>query len=293
MSPQSVFTISALTLVGCANSAGHHSTSAKEDTTMSRNQANIDLVRTFMSKVFNEKNLTFLDSTVGETYVQHNPMGADGKDGLRSMLQYTAPKIEVVRALSEDDLVVLHNRSSGWGDGKSYVSFDVFRVVDGRIIEHWDVMQAALEKTVSGHTQIDGPSDPGSSAHTAASRAVVQGFLDDCVYGHHWDNAGRHISVHSYVQHNPGIADGLAGLGAAMKQMAEQGITMAFEKTYRIVADGDFVFVHSSGEYGGKRVAFADLMRVDGGRIVEHWDAIQPVGAPSPGGHDMFTQVTK
>jgi predicted SnoaL-like aldol condensation-catalyzing enzyme len=260
---------------------------------MSRNQANIDVVRTFMSRVFNEKDLTLLDSTVGETYVQHNPMGADGKDGLRAMLQYTAPKIEIVRALSEGDLVVLHNRSTGWGDGKSYVSFDVFRVLGGRIVEHWDVMQGVEDKTVSGHTQTDGPTDVGPVDRADASRAVVQAFLDECVYGHRWDNVAQHISADSYVQHNPGVADGLAGFGAAMKQMAEQGVTMAFEKTYRVVADGEFVFVHSSGEYGGKKVAFADLMRVEGGKIVEHWDAIQPVGAPSPGGHDMFTQVTQ
>jgi predicted SnoaL-like aldol condensation-catalyzing enzyme len=258
-----------------------------------RNQANVDVVRTFMTKVFNQKDLALLDSTVGETYVQHNPMGADGKDGLRKMLQYTAPNVEIVRAMSEGDLVVLHNRSTGWGDGKTYVSFDVFRVVDGRIVEHWDVMQAVEEKTASGHTQTDGPTALGATEHAVDSRAVVQGFLDDCVYGHHWENLGRHISADSYVQHNPGIADGLSGFGAAMKKMAEQRVTMAFEKTHRMVADGDFVFVHSSGEYGGKKVAFADLMRVDGGRIVEHWDAIQPVGAPNPSGHDMFTQVTK
>jgi predicted SnoaL-like aldol condensation-catalyzing enzyme len=106
---------------------------------MSRNPANIDVVRTFMTKVFNEKELGFLDTTVGEAYVQHNPRGADGKDGLRAMLQYASPKIEIVRAMSEGDLVVLHNRSAGWGDGASYVSFDVFRVLEGRIVEHWDV----------------------------------------------------------------------------------------------------------------------------------------------------------
>lgn len=86
--------------------------------TANRNAANIELARTLMLKVFNEKDFSLLDRVVGDTFVQHNPMGADGKVGLREMLKYVSPKIEVVRGLSEGDLVVLHNRSTGWGDGK-------------------------------------------------------------------------------------------------------------------------------------------------------------------------------
>ena len=154
-------------------------------------------------------------------------------------------------------------------------------------------MQEVVDKTASGHTQSDGPTDPGPAEQAFASHAVVKSFLDDCVYGHHWENLGLYVSAERYDQHNPGVGDGIAGFGAAMKTMAEQGVTMAFDKTHRIVTDGSFVFVHSSGTFGGKNVAFADLMRVDGGKIVEHWDAIQSTGATNHSGHDMFKQVTQ
>ena len=72
-------------------------------------------------------------------------------------------------------------------------------------------------------------------------------------------------------------------------------MTMKFEKTYRVIAQGNFDFVHSQGEMGGKKVAFADLMRVENGKIVEHWDVIQDAvpAEKTKSGHDMFLQVSK
>jgi predicted SnoaL-like aldol condensation-catalyzing enzyme len=62
-----------------------------------------------------------------------------------------------------------------------------------------------------------------------------------------------------------------------------------------VLAEGNFVFVHSSGEFGGKKVVFADLMRVENGKIVEHWDAIQDdvPATKTKSGHDMYSQVSK
>lgn len=251
------------------------------------------VVETFMNEVFNKKNFTVLDGLVGEIYIQHNPMGGDGKEALKGMLQYGSPNVEIIRSITEGDLVVQHNKSTGWGDDKTYISFDIFRIDDNKIVEHWDVMNPVAEKTVSGRTQIDGATEIKDLDKTEANKKIVQGFLNDCIYGNNWNNITNYISTEKYDQHNPSVGDGLEGFNDAMKQMAEHGMTMKYEKTYRVIAEGNFVFVHSKGEFGGKKVAFADLMRIENGKIVEHWDAIQEIPIQTKSGHDMFEQVTK
>jgi len=255
-------------------------------------ESNKAIVEKFITKVFNQKDAAAVDETVGDVYIQHNPGTEDGKEALRGMLQYVSPQIKTARSLQMGEFVLQHNQSTGWGDDKTYVTFDLFRIKDSKIVEHWDIMQEMVEKTASGRTQIDGPTEIQNIEETEANKKVVQAFLDDCVYGHNWQNIANYISAETYHQHNPSVPDGLDGFNESMKQMAAHGMTMAFEKTYRLIAEGNFVFVHSSGEFGGKKVAFGDLMRLENGKIVEHWDAIQETPATSKNGHDMFAQVT-
>ena len=81
----------------------------------------------------------------------------------------------------------------------------------------------------------------------------------------------------NYVQHNSAIGDGLSGLGAALKALAEQGVFMKFTKVHKIVAEGNFVFTMSEGTFGDKPYAFFDLFRVENGKIAEHWDVMTEI----------------
>lgn len=256
-------------------------------------QAKKELTKTFIIKGFNEKDSPTIDKVIANTYVQHNPGSGDGKDALKGMLQYISPKVEIIRSIAEGDLVVQHNKSTGWGDNKTYITFDIFRIINGKIVEHWDIMQTNVDKTVSGRTMTDGETKITDIDKTQANKKVVQGFLDECIYGNNWQNITKYVSTEKYLQHNPNVGDGLHGFNDAMKQMQEHSMTMKYEKTYRVIAEGNFVFVHSKGEFGGKQVAFADLMRIENGKIVEHWDAIQELPKESKNGHDMFEQVSK
>ena len=256
-------------------------------------QTNKQLAQTFILKAFNEKDATTLDNLIDDNYIQHNPGSADGKEALKGMLQYVSPKVEIARSLAEGDLVVQHNKSTGWGDNKTYVTMDIFRFKNGKIVEHWDIMQENVEKTASGRTMTDGEVDIAEMEKTEANKKTVQAFLDDCIYGHNWQNIANYVSAEKYYQHNPNVADGLQGFSDAMKHMQEQGMTMKYEKTYRVIAEGNFVFVHSKGEFAGKQVAFADIMRLENGKVVEHWDAIQEIPTESKNGHDMFEQISE
>ncbi len=83
-----------------------------------------------------------------EDYIQHNPYVATGRQGfitgLTGWFSAVDVKFEIIRAIAEDDHVVLHIKQTSDGKTKSLV--DIFRVENGKIAEHWDVVQDVPEK---------------------------------------------------------------------------------------------------------------------------------------------------
>lgn len=94
------------------------------------------------------------------------------------------------------------------------------------------------------------------------------------------------LIVENYVQHNPQGGDGLAAMKAVFSGLGPLEI-----EVHRVIADGDLVAVHS--HFTNLGVAAVDIFRLnDEGKIVEHWDVLQPVPATSTSGNDMFSQRT-
>ena len=87
------------------------------------------------------------------------------------------------------------------------------------------------------------------------------------------------LLAEGYIQHNISIADGLSGLGAALAAMAEQGISMVYDKTHMVLADGDYALACSEGSFGGVPTTYYDLFRVENGFIAEHWDIMETLAA--------------
>ena len=90
-----------------------------------------------------------------------------------------------------------------------------------------------------------------------------------------------------YVQHNPQARDGRQGLLEFISSVGPLDV-----QVHRMIAEADLVAVH--GHLRTWDMAAADIFRIDqGGRIVEHWDVLQPVPEQTVSGHDMFAQVTR
>jgi predicted SnoaL-like aldol condensation-catalyzing enzyme len=107
------------------------------------------------------------------------------------------------------------------------------------------------------------------------TRKVVAGFVGDVLRGENPDKLTSYYDGDKYIQHNTAIADGLSGLGAALAAMAEQGITMVYNKTHMVLADGDYGLACSEGTFGGVPTTYYDLFRVENGFIAEHWDVME------------------
>ena len=112
---------------------------------------------------------------------------------------------------------------------------------------------------------------------TAENREVARGFVYDVLMGGDPSKTTDYISTEQYDQHNPAVDDGLAALGAAMQAMAEAGTPMIYTKNHMILCEGNFALAVSEGQFLGNHVAFYDLIRIENGLAVEHWDVVQEI----------------
>jgi predicted SnoaL-like aldol condensation-catalyzing enzyme len=89
------------------------------------------------------------DELIVEEYVQHNPQASNGLQAVKEFFAPVGPvDVEVHRVIAEGDLVAVHSYYKTW----NMAGVDIFRLDDdGKIIEHWDVLQPVPEKTASGN----------------------------------------------------------------------------------------------------------------------------------------------
>ena len=249
---------------------------------------NKELVLKAAGELFGDKDPTAVDRWIAADYVHHRSPTADGPEPLRNQVAGLPDgfRYDVARVIADGDLVALHGTYHGLGP-EPLIGFDLFRVKDGKLAEHWDALTAAVRNTVSGRSQTDGPTTPADRGKTEANRKLVADFAESVLKGADYSVLTQYISTETYHQHNPQAGDGLAGFGAAAAAWAEQGKHLVYKTVHKVVAEGDFVLLQSEGEFGVP-VAYWDLFRVEDGKIVEHWDVIAPIPANLPNPTDLF-----
>jgi predicted SnoaL-like aldol condensation-catalyzing enzyme len=127
-------------------------------TGMTTGDQNKQIAVAFWNRVFTDRDPGgAVAAYVGASYTQHNPDTADGPSAfIQSMIENLRGvpnmRAEIKRVVAEGDLVVIHNHiTSGAGD-RGLAGFDLFRLNDGKIVEHWDARQPVPEHQANGNT---------------------------------------------------------------------------------------------------------------------------------------------
>jgi predicted SnoaL-like aldol condensation-catalyzing enzyme len=114
--------------------------------------ANKALVLAGIKGVFIDRDPTVLDRLFSANYQQHNPQIPNGAAAIKALLGNLPAdfKYEPGLVVAEGDYVAIRGRYFGWGP-KPMVAVDIFRVTDGKISEHWDVMQEEVTAAQSAN----------------------------------------------------------------------------------------------------------------------------------------------
>lgn len=136
-----------------------------------RPQRNKALVLDAMTSLFQRHDASAVERLYAADYIQHNPNIPQGRDALQAIVTGLPEHVyyEPGLIVAGDDLVAIHGRIRGWADDPQ-IAVDLFRIEDGRLAEHWDVLQSEVAATVadSGISMFD----PEEGAHRARPEAA-------------------------------------------------------------------------------------------------------------------------
>jgi predicted SnoaL-like aldol condensation-catalyzing enzyme len=109
-------------------------------------EANLALVLEMFEQVLNPMDSGAVDHFIAPDYIQHNQMAEPGRDGLKTfldMIREQTPQAvhDVKRAFVDGDHVTVHYHVRRWPGDQGWTVIDIFRLENGLIAEHWDVMQ--------------------------------------------------------------------------------------------------------------------------------------------------------
>jgi predicted SnoaL-like aldol condensation-catalyzing enzyme len=245
---------------------------------------NKQLILDMTKNVFMKRDAAAVDEYFKEDYIQHNPMVGSGsapiKDFLSKPVDPGAPKPqpnEMHRIIGEGDLVATHSTLYNFGPSP-LVAFDIFRIEDGKIAQHWDnLAPMADELNPAGRSQVDGATVITDLDKTEANKNLVVNLVQKMFIDGEKVDITKYIHPTKYLQHNPDAGDGLQGLQKLMMDNAAKGMKMRYDEIGIVVAEGNFVLTGASGALGNQPTAFYDLWRVEKDLIVEHWDIIAPI----------------
>jgi predicted SnoaL-like aldol condensation-catalyzing enzyme len=117
-------------------------------------EENKKTVRALYEAALNKKDFDEASKYLGSKYIQHNPNAADGPDGLKGFIGFLKDKFpnnrsEIKRIFADGDYVIVHVHAVREPGTRGNAIIDIFKLENGKVVEHWDVVQPIPEKAAN------------------------------------------------------------------------------------------------------------------------------------------------
>lgn len=251
-------------------------------------------------------------------FIQHNPHIGNGTTAhaafFRRMERASGGPVKRFNVtdmlLVDGDLFAVYHHAYLGKDDPGRIFVDIWRVANGRIVEHWDVIQPIPAKVANANGVGCGIGEGYAAAMTEQGRSVLQPACGLPDPGHSREASLATLEAYTggiragaikeailtylspdYRQHSPFIPDGRDGAIAWLSGEYGKGSpARPVMGPMRTIAQGDFVLQHRLTYHPdtGQRTANVDIFRMRGGQITEHWDLSQPVPDRTASGHEMW-----
>lgn len=252
-------------------------------------QDNVDRVLRFYAEVVNKRNPAGIDDFVAPDFVQHNPFYGTGRDGLAEFLAgpllTAVPDLTVTPELviAQQDRVLVYlfwrGRHGPSGEDIDLGTADLFRLRDGRFVEHWDVIEyqeiAPLGFARPEHEQPKSEPDWTGTGTQRANMALLDRYTADVTVQ---DYSRAHLYIRpDFRQHDPMIPPGLDGFKACCEIFRALAPDMHVVIRHRIVGRE---YLGAIWDWAGLQegtgapvvVPTSDVYRLENGLLAEHWD---------------------
>jgi predicted SnoaL-like aldol condensation-catalyzing enzyme len=273
-------------------------------------KANLKMVLDWWREVIQSRHVELAPKYQAETYMQHNPNILTGRDAFVKVFGARPPVDPIPPAMAAPPVVqfakgdyvgfIWERTLPEPGDSSTppkryaYNNFDLVRLENGKVAEHWDYALKTKGSpdggTQDSATAMNATFKPSAAEQKNLEIANVE-FHDILQYGH--TELAQKVMAPGYIQHNPNVPGGRDGFVAFFSKIRQPEPLKAEwkNKPMMIIPSGQFVFYMSKRELDHPDDAtrkyttyWFDIVRVDNGMIQEHWDAaIKNPPAPARG----------
>lgn len=214
-------------------------------------EANRTTARDALEQFFIQKDMSAIDRFWKDPYTQHNPVAQSGVENFRNVFESFLSSIEyeIYGVWAECDLAVVLGRYGGTG-----IIFDMFRLDDGKFMEHWDSDGGQASANINGAVFSISDLD-----ETHNNREHIMSLYEDILIP-----GGDNIttqSVGAYFDESRLLSADYFG------QISGRD----YKEIHYVIADGNFVFVLAEATVNGQTYAIYDLYRLESGLAVEYW----------------------
>lgn len=268
-----IIIMATISLVGCSKKVVYDAPSSLSQQYISKLSEEKKIAYSFVTNSKNDQ--LMFDSLLSNNFYSNDQSWVGAKEVFieKRNSDHSFTQMKPIRIIQDDSLVAVHSRMLG--DTLRF-RWDILRIEQQKIQEHWSNVNDSLHLNPDKHSEIDGPTIPMQLEQTDTNRALIYRFIDQCMIRED-GGASKFFNFRLYIQHNRDVGDGLNGLLWAMVKMKMQGHTIKFKHNYHVMAEGNFVLSATEGFVGKEKTTFFDFFRIENNKIVEHWDIIAPI----------------